>query len=502
MSVTASAAGKTYGNPDPAFSYSFTPALVGSDSFSGSLSRVPGESVGSYAISQGTLSAGTNYSLAFTGANFIIAQRSASLNAQPQSKVYGNPDPPFAVTGTGFLTGDLAPGKIVLGATRAAGEDAGNYDITPVVTDSGSGLIGNYLCTFQHATLTVTKAGQSVLFPTLPAKTYGDADFTPGGSSSSRLPLGYVISDPSVAIMVNSQVRITGAGNTTITALQAGDGNHTPASQVATFSVSMAPLTVRADDKARAWGTPNPPLTASLTGFVRGEDMTSAGISGAPQLTTAANTASPAGTYPIVVGVGSLVARNYSLLPVNGVLTVVQSCQVIVFPSPGEKTNGDPPFAVQATACSGLALSFSSSDPQVATVSGNILTITGAGSVVITASLGGDADLQVGAISQTLVVHPSGQLLTFAPLGTKTQGDPPFSLNATASSGLTPTYLSSDPSVAEVNGSTVTLQGAGITVITAWQAGNGNFNAAPAGFPASGRRRADNATGINPLNAF
>jgi len=479
VSVTANAAGKTYGDPDPPLSYGFSPALVGSDGFSGSLSRASGESAGSYAITQGTLSAGANYSLAFAGANLAIAQRPASLIAQPQAKVYGSPDPAPAVTGTGFLAGDLAPGKIVLGATRVAGEDVGNYDITPVVTDSGSALLANYLCTFQHATLTVSKAGQSVLFPALPAKTYGDADFSPGGGSSSGLPVSYTSSDPAVAAVEGGQVRITGAGSAVITALQAGDANHNPSGATTTLTVARATLRVTADDKTRAWETGNPPLTASYAGFVKGENFESAGISGAPVLTTAADAASPVGTYPIAVGAGSLAARNYSFQPVNGSLTVVQSCQVIIFPSPGEKTYGDPPFAIQATACSGLALSFTSSDPGVATVSGNVLTITGAGSAVITASQGGDLNLQAGAaISQTLVVHPSGQSLTFAPLGARTLGDPPFSLNAAASSGLTPSYLSSDPSVAEVNGSTVTLKGAGTTVITAWQAGNSNFNAA------------------------
>ena len=42
------------------------------DAFTGSLTRVPGEIVGSYAIQQGTLALSGNYTLAFIGANLTV----------------------------------------------------------------------------------------------------------------------------------------------------------------------------------------------------------------------------------------------------------------------------------------------------------------------------------------------------------------------------------------------------------------------------------------------
>jgi hypothetical protein len=57
-------------------------------------------------------------------------------------------------------------------------------------------------------------------------------------------------------------------------------------------------------------------------------------------------------------------------------------------------------------------------------------------------------------------------------------GNLPFTLLASASSGLAVSFASSNSTVATVNGSTVTIVGAGTTVITASQAGNGNYNAA------------------------
>ncbi|MBD0255972.1 MAG: T9SS type A sorting domain-containing protein, partial [Cytophagales bacterium] len=62
-------AGRQYSDPDPAFTYMFSPALVDGDAFSGSLSRVAGEAPGTYAITQGSLSLSSNYTLNFVNAN-------------------------------------------------------------------------------------------------------------------------------------------------------------------------------------------------------------------------------------------------------------------------------------------------------------------------------------------------------------------------------------------------------------------------------------------------
>jgi hypothetical protein len=64
-------------------------------------------------------------------------------------------------------------------------------------------------------------------------------------------------------------------------------------------------------------------------------------------------------------------------------------------------------------------------------------------------------------------------------LANVTYGDAPFALTATASSGLTVTYQSSNTNVATVSGNTVTIVGAGSTNITASQAGDINWNPAP-----------------------
>ena len=108
ITVTADAKTKVYGDADPALTYKVTAgSLVSGDSFTGSLARVAGENVGTYAINQGTLSAGSNYALTFVGANLTITARPVTVTADPQRKMYGDADPTLTYTGALARHGQL-----------------------------------------------------------------------------------------------------------------------------------------------------------------------------------------------------------------------------------------------------------------------------------------------------------------------------------------------------------------------------------------------------------
>jgi PKD repeat protein len=77
-----------------------------------------------------------------------------------------------------------------------------------------------------------------------------------------------------------------------------------------------------------------------------------------------------------------------------------------------------------------------------------------------------------------VIVQISGQFsqtISFGALASKLLGDAPFTLSATASSGLSVSYTSSNLGVATVSGNTVTITGIGSTTITAIQVGNGTY---------------------------
>lgn len=75
-------------------------------------------------------------------------------------------------------------------------------------------------------------------------------------------------------------------------------------------------------------------------------------------------------------------------------------------------------------------------------------------------------------------INKQNQTITFNTLPNKHTNDAPFELTATASSGLPVTFTSSDPTIASINGTTVTIHLAGSTIITATQAGDNNWNPA------------------------
>ena len=377
-----------------------------------------------------------------------------------------------------------APGPTLADSCSRCGSGTGPFagaltGLTPGATYYVRGYAVNQMGTAygNEVSFLAGRLGQSISM-TLTDRTYGDPPFDPGGTSTSGLPVTYASSDPEVAIVAEGGIVITGAGSTVITARQGGDEIYDPAPELSLpLVVKKAPLRVIAEDKFRAYLTPNPELTVAYRGFVNGEQLSV--LTGAPALTTAATTASGVGSYPISTALDTLAADNYSLLPVNGTLSVFKSCQEINFPPLPERTFGDPPFEIIGSACSGLPLRFTSSDPAVAQVNGRTVTITGAGSAVITASQQGGGSLEAAPdSSRTFIVHKSGQLLSFSSLARKVVGDPPFILEGSASSGLAVSYRSSDPGVAAVSGNLVTVVGAGTAVISAQQAGDLNYLAA------------------------
>ena len=144
-------------------------------------------------------------------------------------------------------------------------------------------------------------------------------------------------------------------------------------------------------------------------------------------------------------------------------------------------------ISLGATASSGLAVTYASSDTSVASVSGSTLTINALGTVTITASQSGGTDpananvsyLAAEDVSHTFTISKADQFITFDALPDRNNTDgQTFTLSATASSGLTVSFESNNTAIVEVNGTTATLLGEGPVTITASQAGNTTYNAA------------------------
>lgn len=101
ITVTADNKTKTEGDSDPAFTYT-ADGLLSGDECTGALSREAGESAGTYAIEQGTLTAGDNYTITFTAGTLTVTEAATTEPTPPASPKKGCGS---ALTGMGLSLG-------------------------------------------------------------------------------------------------------------------------------------------------------------------------------------------------------------------------------------------------------------------------------------------------------------------------------------------------------------------------------------------------------------
>ncbi len=361
-----------------------------------------------------------------------------------------------------------------LSGTTLTANSPGTAEITAQQIGNGTYAPARYI-----RTLTVNKASQTITFPVLPAKTYGDPDFSPGATSTSGLPVTYSSDNEAIAVITGSTIHITGAGTAVITASQEGNNLYNAANNtISTLTVGKADQTITFNAiPAKIITDPdfNPGAVSSsgLAVTYASSDPSIASVTGNTLHLVAAGTATITASQP-----GD--SNHNAALPVSQLLTVGRGSQSITFDALPAVTFGDPDFDPGATSGSLLSVTYASSNSSVATISGGLIHITGAGSTIITASQAGNETYDPAPdVQQTLTVNKASQAITFAALQSKTFGDPDFDPLATSSSSLAVTYSSSNPSVATVAGNMIHITGAGSAVITAAQAGDDNFLAAP-----------------------
>jgi hypothetical protein len=188
------------------------------------------------------------------------------------------------------------------------------------ITVSGA-TSDNYIITFVDGTLTVQpKQNQAITFNALPVKTYGNADFAAGATSTNNtIPVTYSSSNTNVATIIGNNIHIVGAGTSNITASQAGNAGYFPAPDVTrVLTVNKANLAIRVRDTTKVQGQPNPPFTITYTGFVLGENV--ANLLTPPVATTTAMDVSSPGFYPITLS--GATSNNYNITYTNGRLTI------------------------------------------------------------------------------------------------------------------------------------------------------------------------------------
>lgn len=89
-------------------------------------------------------------------------------------------------------------------------------------------------------------------------------------------------------------------------------------------------LTITPNDATRLYGAANPAFAVTIGGFVNGDTLATAGVTGSPACSTSATATSPVGTYGITCTLGTLASPTYSMQFVGGHLAVTPAPLTVV----------------------------------------------------------------------------------------------------------------------------------------------------------------------------
>jgi filamentous hemagglutinin family protein len=334
LTVTAAAKSKIYGDSDPVLTYSVNGLVNGDTSaiLNGTLNRDTGESVvgGTYAIRQGTVSAGSNYSIIYMDSILTIAARPITVRADDMSRYYGDANPmsgKVSLTSGSLVNGDkLGSASLSSSATvtTAAGQTSA---LTPTSQAFSAGSATNYAVSYTDGVLTIAARPITVRAADL-SRYYGDANPTSGsvsvtsGSLVNGDNLGSASLSSAATVTTNAgetsaltpDTQLFSAGLATNYAVSYTDG---------VLTIAARPITVRADDFSRYYGDTNPTSgNVSLTGgsLVNGDKLGSASLNSVATVTTAAGQTSA--LTPTSQAFSAGLATNYVVSYTDGLLTI------------------------------------------------------------------------------------------------------------------------------------------------------------------------------------
>ena len=233
-------------------------------------------------------------------------------------------------------------GSPQLSTSAAPNSPAGAY---PITASAGTLAAANYSFAFVDGTLTINPA-TPIAVVTCPSVVY---DGNPHACTAAATGIGGVPVNGSFMITYNgAPAAPSSAGTYAVSAsFTSADPNYFSVTGASSLTISAAVLTVQADNEQMTFGSAVPALTYSATGF-KGTD-TLAVLSGSPQLNTGATSSSPAGSYSIVISLGTLAAANYTFAFVNGAITVNPAAPLVNVACPAVVFDGAP-HACQAAA--------------------------------------------------------------------------------------------------------------------------------------------------------
>jgi autotransporter-associated beta strand protein len=345
---------KVYGAADPS-TFTATIQAQGTDvgllsgsSLAGSLARLTGENVGSYAFSQGTLaSANPNYAITLVGANFSITPRPITVTANSnQTKVYGDADGvlTYSVTSGSLASFNNVADTLSGVLTRDAGNQVGtSYGINQGGVTSAANP--NYAITFESALYRVTPRLITLTAPSI-NKIYDGGytyDLTAadlavmngqlfGSDTFNAVKAIFYGNNPNVG--TNKVIVIDPA---TVSINDGNSGrNYTVNVVNSTGNISPASLIVTAANDAKfAIQSDTPGYGGALyQGFINGDTVSSLPAGNQNLVITRSDSANNApGPYvltPSGLGANGAVVGNYQISYVNGTFRILDAHDLLI----------------------------------------------------------------------------------------------------------------------------------------------------------------------------
>src|SRR5205823_5238218 len=341
-----------------------------------------------------------------------------TITANNKSRTYGIANPTFDATYSAFVNGQgpsALTGTLGCITTAATNSPAGTYPINC----SGQSST-NYAITYVAGTLTINSVPLTI--------TASSGLMTYGGTVPTINPSysGFINGDTATSLTIQPTCSTTATSKSPVgsyasTCSGAVDANYAISYVPGSVTVSAATATVTANDAGKTYGSADPALTASATGFTSAD---------AASITLSATRASgeSVGTYTITPSASGAALSNYTVTYVNGTFTISKAAATVTANNAG-KTYGatDPTLTASATG-------FTSADAASITLSATRASGESVGTYTITPSASGTAlgNYTVTYVNGTFNISQAPATVTANNAG-KTYGatDPALTASAT-----------------------------------------------------------------------
>lgn len=247
---------------------------------------------------------------------YTIKAAELTAKVHDASRVYGDNNPVFNISYSGFINGENESAittKPTVTTTATTSSNVGTYPIS-----ISGGVAQNYTLKYETGTLTITKAPLELSVNDA-SKIYGSENpaFTlkyTGLKNNETMP-----SWEKYPIFSTAADKVSDVGDYKITVDCSAMNYNITKNNSGILTIIPAQLTIKANDADKIYYEENPSFTYACSGFVNG-DNTSSALQAQPTLSTDADQYSNAGTYEITANGAS--SNNYNIVYIPGSLTI------------------------------------------------------------------------------------------------------------------------------------------------------------------------------------